>query len=206
MQAKTLLQKLQGVHTIESIKDALKTNREKAIYYVHRLRKKGYVKTKRQPDNTRVYYISPENRLGGKSYYELINESSPLKVADPGTYRVYGKELKPEDALIYAISSKSLRLILASLALFRKVKDWGRLYSLARENNTTRQVAALYDLARTCTKVKKAPKRFLGNCLPKGHSRPVYIIPGLSSDDFKGIEKKWKVFLPFNKKDLEEYR
>jgi len=47
-------------------------------------------------------------------------------------------------------------------------------------------------------------KRFRNNALPKKEHEWRSIIPNLRSDDFKDIEKTWKTYLPFNKKDLEE--
>lgn len=48
--------------------------------------------------------------------------------------------------------------------------------------------------------------RFRNNSLPKKENKFEYIIPKLKSKDFKKIEKLWKVYLPFNKEDLEEYK
>ena len=143
MDSITLLQKLSGIQTIESVMDALKTNKGKAVYYIHRLRKQGYIKTKRLSNNKRVYKISIENKLGGKSYYDIINEHSPIKIATPIMYKIYGKEPALEETLVYAIKTRSLRTILASLALFRKINNWSLLYALAkadRNNEDIRQM------------------------------------------------------------------
>ena len=67
-----LLKKLEGTQTIESVKDILHVNKKMAIYYIYRLRKEGYVKTKKQSNNNRVYNISLENKL---SKYEKANPS-----------------------------------------------------------------------------------------------------------------------------------
>jgi DNA-binding MarR family transcriptional regulator len=201
-----LIQKLTGIQTIESIIDILKVNRKMAVYYVHRLRKEGYVKTKKLSNNKRVYSISLENKLGGRSYYDIINQYSPIKISTPVVYRIYGKEPSLEETLVYAIKTKSFRAILASLALFKKINNWARLYSLAKENHIERQVGALHDFARKIMKVRKMNKKFRNNSLPKEKYKFEYIIPGLKSKDFIEIENIWKVHLPFNKKDLEEYK
>lgn len=206
METNELLPKLAGIQTIESIMDILKINRRMAIYYIHSLRKKGYVKTKRLSSNKRVYHVSIENKLGGKSYYDFINQYSPIKISTPVIHKIYGKEPSMEETLIYAIKTKSLRTILASLALFKKISNWGELYHLAKENHLERQVGALYDLARQIIRVRKMTRRFRNNSLPKKKYKFDYIIQGLNSNDFKNIEKVWKIYLPFNKKDLEEYK
>ena len=65
MNIKHLLQKLEGIQTINSIMSLLDVDKEKAAYYVYRLRKAGYVKTKKINDNTRIYHISFQNKGGG---------------------------------------------------------------------------------------------------------------------------------------------
>jgi len=205
METKKLLRKLQGTQTIESVKLILAVSREKAIYYIYRLRKQGYVRTKRQ-GNKRIYNISFENKLGGISYYDIINENSPIKISTSELYKIYGKKPSLEETLVYAIKTKSLRVILASLALFKKIHDWNELYSLSKRNHVERQAGALYDLARTIIRTRKITKRFLNKSIPRKQDKYIYIIENLSSKDFKEIENKWKVYLPFNKADLEDYK
>lgn len=206
MEKMELLQKLAGIQTIESIMDILKVDKKMAIYYLYRLRKEGYVKTRRQSNNRRIYNISLENKLGGKSYYEIINQYSPIKISTPVIHKIYGKEPSLEETLIYAIKTKSLRTILASLALFKKISNWVELYHLAKENSIERQVGVLYDLARQMMKVRRMTNKFRSSALPKEEYKFEYIIPELKSDDFIEIENTWKTYLPFNKKDLEEYK
>jgi len=206
MKLKSTLKKVEGIQTVESVMDLLKVNRNKAIYYLHRLKKEGYVKTKRLSNNRRVYNISFENKLGGGSYYDIINQHSPIKIAIPIIYKIYGKEPSLEETLVYAIKTGNFRTILASLALFKKIDDWPKLYNLAKENHIERQVGALYDVARKIMKVRKMTKRFRNNSIPKNNHKFYYVIPELKSEDFQDIEKIWKVHLPFNKKDVEEYK
>lgn len=201
-----LLKKVEGTQTIESIITLLNVNRDKAIYYIHRLRKKNYVKTKKLSDNKRVYSISFENRLGGVSYQDIINKNSTIKITTSEVYKIYGKEPSLEETLIYAIKSKRLRIVLASLALFKKIDNWVELYRLGKQNHVERQVGALYDLSRTIMRTRKMAKRFRNHALPKKGDNFVYIISGLKSKDFNEIEKTWKVYLPFNNEDLEAYK
>ena len=205
MKTKEIVKKLEGIQSIETVKDILDINREKAIYYIYRLRKIGYVKTKKLSNNKRVYNISFENRLKGTSYYEIINKYSPIKISTPEIYKFYGKEPTFEETLVYAIKTQSFRTILAALALFKRIDDWVSLYQLAKKNHLERQVGAIYDLARKVILTRKMTNRFRNNALPKENYQWRYVIPGLKSDDFKDIEKRWKIYLPFNKKDLEDY-
>lgn len=200
-----LLEKIKGIHTLESLIALLGVNRTRAIKIISRLRKKGYVKTKRLSNNKRVYDISFQNRLGGKTYYETLNENSPVKLIINESPVIYGREPTPEETLIFALETQSLRAILSGLGLFKKINDWSRLYQLAKSKNLQRKIGALYDLSRLFMKTRRMNKRFENLSLPNENDEYLNIIHGLNSRDFKNIEKKWKVHLPFNMADLEDY-
>jgi len=206
MKTQELLTKISGIQTIKSIVITLNITKNKAIYYVYKLRKAGYVNTKYDKDKQRIYYISAENKLGGSSYIEVLNKNSPIKLASSEVYKIYGQNISIEETLVYAIKTKNPRYILASLALFKKISNWHKLYCLAKKNNVLREICALYDLSlKIIRKVKKMPKKFKNNSLPKDNNYK-YIIPELKSRDYKEIEKKWLIYIPFNKIDLEEYK
>src|SRR3989344_1077282 len=205
MKMADLTKKIEGIYMLESIMATLKVDRGTAMNYISKLRKEGYVKTKRTSSGKRVYNISRQNKIGGKSYYEVLNQISPIKLSESETYKVYGREITFEEILIYAIKSGKLRVVLASLALFKHINNWTLLAELSSKNRVQRQVCVLYDLGRSIMKVRKIGKQFLKTCLPKQDDKYVYIIPNLESKDFDEIQQKWKVYLPFNKGDLQEY-
>ena len=140
---KELLEKLKGIHNIDSIASIMHTGKKKAIYYVYRLRKQGYIKTRKNQENKSIYNISFENKLKGESYIDVINKYSPIKISSSLDYRVYGRKITPEEALIFALKTKELRIILASLALFKKITNWPELYKIAKLNNLKRQIGAI---------------------------------------------------------------
>ena len=53
--------------------------------------------------------------------------------------------------------------------------------------------------------MKKIDKRILKNLL-NAKEKEKYIIPNLKSKDFQEIQKKWQIYLPFNKQDLMRYK
>ncbi|MBI2564536.1 hypothetical protein HYV79_00910 [Candidatus Woesearchaeota archaeon] len=205
MHKEELFKRLEGVHTLQSVMSVLGISRPQAVYYIHRLRKAGYVKTARFPSGNRIYSISFENKLGGTSYEELLNKISPIKLAVGVIHRFYGKTPTPEEILVYAVKRDSLRTILSALVLFKKVIDWDVLYRISKGNYCERQIGALYDLARTIMRTRRMSGRFRNLSLPKKEYAFRYLIPGLKSKDFKEIENRWRVYLPFNKSDLEAY-
>ncbi len=206
MKIEELIRKTEGVQTMSSIMALLKVNKKKATYLVYRLRKQGYVKTKRLKEGIRVYDIAFENKLKGFSYYEMINKISPIKISAPSIYRVYGKQPTYEEVLIFAIKTKSLRTILAALVLFKKIDNWTELYHLGKINHIERQIGALYDLTRKIVRTRRMSKQFRNNALPKRKYPYAFLVDGIKSKDFKKIEKQWRIHIPFNKTDLRVYR
>lgn len=200
-----LAKKLEGIHTIESIMSLLDVKRSTAIKDISILRKEGYVKT-RYANKLRVYYIYRQNRIKGKSYYDIINENSPIKIVESDTYKIYGREPSLEETLVFAIKTRKLRVILAALALFKHIHDWATLLHLAKKESIKREVGALYDLSRKFMKIRKMGNRFRQNALPLKEDKYAHIMPKLESKDFKDIQKLWKVYLPFNSADLEDYK
>lgn len=205
MKEKELLLKLEGNHLIEDIMTILDVNKSKAIYYIYRLRKKSYVKTNVLSNKKRVYNISLKNKIGGESYIDLINKHSKMKLYDTSP-KVIGKKITIEETIIYAINKRKIRIILASLPLFKKIKNWKLLYQNAKDNDIIREVGILYDLSKQLFKVKSMDKRYLKYMLPKKRDKFNFLIPKMESKEFKNIENKWKVYLPFNKIDLEEIK
>jgi len=207
MKISELANKIKGIQTLESISNILNVNKTKAIYFIHRLRKKGYVKTRYAPDKKRIYYISPENVLGGVSYIDILNRYSPVKLESIEVYKIYGEEPSIEETLVYAVKTRKVRYIISSLALFRKVKNWAELYSLAKKNNLTREIGALYDVARKeIKKIRRMDRRFRNGALPKKEDKYRYLIQGIQSKDYSDIEKIWKIHIPLNAADLREYK
>jgi len=206
METQNLLNKLEGIQTIESIIEILKVNKKKATYYVYRLRKEGYVKTGAASNKKRIYHISRKNRLGGKSYYEIINAHSPIKLAESSFYKIYGREPSLEETLIFSIKTKRIRVITAALSLFKSINNWTLLGELARKNHVERSVGALYDVSRTIIKTRRMSKLLRNSLLPSKNAEFAEIIKGFRSKDFKDIEENWKIRIPLNKADLEDYK
>ena len=205
-----IINAIEGTRMIDDVQEKLKIDRAKAIYLLHRLRKLGYIRTKYLPNKKRVYSITPLNKQEGTSYLEAFNDNMPnpaFKIIDKEDYFVHGRKIKAEDLLTYALKKGTVRYIISSLILFRKIEDWSYLYRLAKEDGLARKISALYEIARMfIRKVRKMPKRFRSLTTPTINDKYLSVVRYLSSDDFKDIEKKWKVYIPLNRADLEEYR
>ena len=209
MKIQQLLDTLEGIKTVKMIQDQLEIDKSKAIYLVYRLRKLGYVKTRYSSQKMRVYYIDRINRLMGVSYIDIINKYVPhgVKLATSEINLIYGRVPSVEETLIYAIKQKNIRFIIASLGLFRQVRNWSLLYKFAKKNDLVREVVALYEVARlVIPKVRRMPKRYITQARKITKGKFHSLIDYISSDDFHDIEKKWRVYIPLNWEDLAEYK
>jgi len=202
-----IAKKLRGLQTVSTISKKLNIKKRTAINYAWKLRKKGYLTTYAGGSKVRIYQISPikYKKKGGYSLYELLNKNTKVKINFKEDYIIHSKE-KPciEEILARCIASKNFRIVLASLGLFNKIKNWSKLKHFADKYKIGKKVGGLYDIARTVMRVKRMDKRTKKSLLKsKGSS---YIIKYAKTKDFKDIEKKWKVKIPFNKADLEKYK
>jgi len=205
-----MAESLQGFYTLETLAERLKISRAKAIYAIHRMRKLGFVKTSYGAGKKRIYRISMGNKQMGISYTDKINEASQsasYALVSSNPYYIHGRVPTYEESLIYSIKQKDVRYIIASLILFRKISDWSSLYNMAKKEGLLPQVVALYEIARkNVRKIKRMPKRFLTLAQKMRTNKFQYVVNHISSDDFKDVEEKWKVYIPLNRSDLEEYR
>lgn len=201
------LKELEGLNTIDLIAKKLNVKKSTAIKKIHELKKLGYVETKGGGKQPRLYRVSRTKiiTVGNPGLYDIINKYSKIKLVTSYKHRIINKELSIEEAIVRAIKSREFRVILASLGLFNKIKNWHRLYHFAEKENVRRKVGALYGIARETIRVKKIDNKTL-NLLLNAKKEGKYIIENMKSKDFKDIEKTWKVYIPFNKADLERYK
>lgn len=202
-----LAKQLSGLYTADMIAEKLHINRRTAINYIYEMRKLGLIEELYgKGRKLRLYWISafPFKKTGNPGLCETLNKYSRVKLRERIERRIHGAELTPEDAIVLAIKDRSVRALIAAIDLFDNITDWKRLAHLAKEKEVGRQVGALYEIARKVTRVWRMDGRAY-NSLLNSKVKDRYIIKGLRSNNFQDIEKKWKVFIPLNWADLEDY-
>ena len=200
-----IARKLDGLQTVSTIAKSLNVKARTAINYAWLLRKNGYLASI-QNRRVRLYRISPiRKKVTGYSLYELLNENSRVKIIVKEDYFIHSKK-KPsiEEILVRCIMTGEFRIVLASLDLFNKVKNWPRLKFFADKYKSGRKIGALYDVARKIIRVRRMDKRTREGLLRNGKER--YIIKPFRSKHFKDVEKEWNVYIPFNVQDLGVYK
>src|SRR3989338_434514 len=155
-----LLQLLEGLHTVETVADALKIKKQSALNLLAKLKKQQYLTVSGGGRQKRLYKITQtKQRPRVPGMFDIINKYSPMKLNPWYDHQVHGK-YGPEEALVDAIQTQSFRAILASMRLFGHISNWPRLYYLAKQKNCWQKVGALYDVAKLFFKVKKMPEKY----------------------------------------------
>ena len=195
-----ILKKLEGLHTIDTVKETLKIKRQSSLNLLSKLKKQGYVTTTGGGKKKRLYKISmKKQRKREQGMFDILNKYSPMKLNPWYDHQVHGR-YTVEDALVDAIETKSFRAILASLRLFSHITNWKKLYKLAKEKDCWQQIGALHDVAKMNFRVRTIPKRYV-----KPSSKGWKQLTQLKErHNYPSIEKKWHVHIPFNNKDVVE--
>jgi len=195
-----ILWKLEGLHTIETVAKELNLSKQSAINLLSKLKKMEHVTVIGGGKQKRIYKITMrKQRKRQPGMFDIINKYSPMKLNPWYDHQVHG-EYGPEEALVDAIQTRSFRVILASLRLYSHIKDWRKLFRIAKEEDVMQEVMALYELARMYFRVRKLP-------YPKIRVfKRKYLVRDYVTyeEDFKPITKKWKAYIPFRKKDLDK--
>lgn len=194
-----LLLKLEGLHTVETVAEALSIKKQSALNLLTKFKKEGYTTVQGAGRIKRLYKISPLKQLPRyPGMFDIINKYSPMKIQPWYDHQVHG-QYGPEEAFIDALQTKSFRLILASLRLFNHITNWPKLYRLAKEKNCWQKIGALYMVARLFLRVRKMPIIYQ-------KYKPVQwqVITQLHKINFPEISRRWKVYIPFNQNDLRE--
>ncbi len=198
-----LLHTLEGLHTIETIASTLNITTQSALNLLTKLKRQQYATVSGSGKTKRLYKITQlKQRPRVPGMFDIINKYSPHMKLNPWydhqVHGIYG----PEEALIDAIETQSFRVILASLHLFRHIKNWPKLYQLAKQKDSWQKVGALYDLAKLYFKVCHLPKKYN----PFKRKKTEYLIKEYQTTEtkFQPITQKWHVNIPFRLGDIQK--
>lgn len=195
--------KLNGYFTISDICKKLNMQRQSAIDYVSKLRKAGYVHRTIYTKPERTYLIRQYRKAAAqKGLTDVLNSLLPANFQLQEKYEQYvWGEYPPEKAFVDTLKTRKARFVLASIILFRKIKDWKLLFKYAKGNR--RKAGALYDLARReMPKIRRMDKRTYTALLKSPKESPYFVGKAEASADYLQISKKWGVFIPFSREDV----
>ncbi len=150
----------EGKYTIEMFARENNLSRQSALNKLSKLKKLGLVEVSGGGKQKRIYTVRklPKKRANG--FYELVNKYSPEKLQPKFEHYVSGR-YTVEHAIIDGIRIGDARTTEATAHLFRHVRNWKRLFDIAKRHKLEKQVIALYLKARKMTKIRQIPRRYL---------------------------------------------
>lgn len=149
----------EGKYTIEKVMEEKQLTRQSATNLLSKLKKQNLVKVSGGGKQKRIYtvYKLPQKETNG--FYNIINKYSPEKLQPKFEHYVNGT-YTIEHAIIDGIKIKDVRTLEATTYLFKHIKNWKRLFDLARKENLEEEVIETYSRARKTIKCRKMPKRY----------------------------------------------
>jgi hypothetical protein len=199
MNIEELTWKLEGLHTVETVMQELGVKRQTALNTLSMLKRQQHCTVSGGGKQPRIYKITmTKQRPRSKGMFDILNKyNSKFKLAPWYDHQVHG-QYGVENTIVDAIQTKSFRVILATLRLFNHVKNWKKLYRLAKERNCWNKVGALYETTKKFLRVLSPSK------LPPPSKNSWETLTQLKKKNFLDISQKWCVFIPFNEKDVQE--
>lgn len=152
----------EGKYTVETFAELQGIKRQSAINLLSKLKRKGLVTTSGGGSQKRIYTLTRKPQELTNGFYETINKYSPEKLVPKFNHKVMGR-YSIEHAIIDGIKIGDTRTLEATKHLFNQVKNWKRLFNLAKEKNCTNEIHTLYKKAKTTIKCKTMPKRYQKN-------------------------------------------
>ena len=141
----------EGKYTVETFAKERAITRQTAINLLSKLKQKGLVTKSGGGKQKRIYTITKKPQIKTNGFYETINKYSQEKLVPRFQHKTIGK-YTTEHAIIDGIKIGDVRTLEATKYLFRYVKNWKRLFDLAKEKNVEKKVHELYKQARKTTK------------------------------------------------------
>jgi predicted DNA-binding WGR domain protein len=149
----------EGKYTIESFARNQGIQKQSAINLISKLKKKGFVKTSGGGRQKRIYTITKKPQKKTNGFYDVVNKFSPEKLNPKFEHKVIGT-YTIEHAIIDGIKIGDVRTLEATTYLFKHIKNWKRLFDIAKEKNCTEKIHELYNRARKTTKCRTMPKKY----------------------------------------------
>src|SRR3989338_5238534 len=147
-------------YTIDTYTQRYHISRASALNKLSRLKKQGFVTVSGGGYQKRIYTVSNTKIVKTNGFYDLVNRYSPEKLVPKFEHVIHGR-YSVEEAIIDGIKIGDIRTLEATKHLFRNVKNWKRLFDLAKKNKMVEKVRGLYQETYREMKTRKMPKRYL---------------------------------------------
>ncbi|MBI2111912.1 hypothetical protein HYT52_00045 [Candidatus Woesearchaeota archaeon] len=148
-------------YTLDTYARQFKLTRASALNKLSKLRKKSMATVSGGGYQKRIYTVSDKKIVKTNGFYDLVNKYSPEKLVPKFEHVIHGKKYTVEEAIIEGIKIGDVRTLQATKYLFRNVKNWTRLFKLAKNKRVVEKVKKLYLETHKEMKTRRIPKRYL---------------------------------------------
>lgn len=149
----------EGKFTLELFAKTQKLTKQSALNKLSKLKKLGFVSVSGGGKQKRIYTIFNKPQKKQNGFYQIVNKYSPQKLNPTFEHYTYGN-YTIEHAIVDGLKFKDIRTKQAISHLFRHIKNWKRLFGLAKKENMVNELYNQYTFARKITKCKTMPKRY----------------------------------------------
>jgi len=153
------LSKILGKQTIDSISSELGIKKTSALNLISKLKRQRLLTTTGGGKQKRIYNISKLPQIKTNGFYDIINRYSPVKLNPAFKHTIHG-QYSIERAIIDGIKIGDIRTLQATSYLFKHVKNWKRLFDLAKKHRKEKDIRKLYEKAREKFKCRRMPKKY----------------------------------------------
>ncbi len=150
----------EGKYTAELFARKYNLKFQSALNRLSKLKKQGLVTVTGGGKQKRIYTLTNKPQEKTNGFYDVVNKYSKEKLVPKFQHRVIGR-YTVEHAIIDGILIGDARTLEATMYLFNHVKNWKRLFDLAKERNVVEEVRALYFKTRKTMKCRRMPKRYV---------------------------------------------
>ncbi len=151
---------IQGKYTVELFAEEQELTRQSAINKLSKLKKQGYVQVSGGGKQKRIYTISNKKQREPNGFFRMLNKYSPEKIYPSFQHYVFGKYSVEKAIIDGLLIVKDIRIKHSMYYLFNHVKNWKKLFDLAKKYSLKKEVLELYYEARQIVRVKKIPARY----------------------------------------------
>ncbi len=149
----------EGKYTLELFAEKQGLQKQSALNLLSKLKSKGLVTTSGGGKQKRIYTITNKPQEKTNGFYEIVNKYSPEKLSPQFKHKIIGR-YTIEHAIIDGIRIGDSRTLKATTYLFNHIKNWKRLFDLAKEKKCTKEIYELYHKAKQTIKCRTMPKKY----------------------------------------------
>lgn len=150
---------IEGKFTLDIFARNFNITQNSALNVFNKLKKQNRLIVNGGGKQKRIYTISKLSFKKTNGFYDIVNKYSKIKLIPQFNHFVHGR-YTIEEAIIDGLKIGDSRTLEATAYLFKHVKNWTKLFNLAKNENLAKELQDLHKIARKKFKCRKLPLRY----------------------------------------------